>query len=239
MKKTVIAAITLTIGIFVLAGLYLYQKGANSIDSRESQIASIEEPFENVKNSRNNKRTRALSLSASLIDEKTRWEVRVDRVRNLDVSGLSSEHVDALFALLDHEPSQTSQKQEDWWIVLNEIMEQLRQEPTLHTRYTEAMLSLINDSSKHEVVRDYAIQHLGLTLMSNSEKSVEKHFFEEQELESIFDSFISVITEPSLQQGSVPGTTLTLLTHLKNEEVAREHIMRTITTIITVLCAPP
>ena len=197
--------------------------------SKDSDIAldPQELPESNGNQDRELNRSGSISLSSSLTDASVRWEVRVDRVRNFQLDELSQADIDVLFELLTYEPDQQHQ-QEDWWVVLNEIMDQLRKTASLHDRFTEAMLSLMSDDGQHEVVRDYAVQHLGLAMMPTSQQSAEQHDFTQAQLQSSFDHFAQVITDPSLQQGSIPGTTLTLLTHLNQTEVAPEILEQTL-----------
>ena len=93
-----------------------------------------------------------------LTDPSIRWQVRANHLRQLDVDTLSRADVDTLYELLDHRP--LPDHAEDWWTVVNEIMEQMRLQAIGRERYAKALLAIIRDPSAPEVVRDYSLQHL-------------------------------------------------------------------------------
>jgi hypothetical protein len=92
-----------------------------------------------------------------LLDDSLPLETRLDLARSIDHQTSQAERA-FLFDALTHTPRPDTGQ--DWWIVMNEIMEQMRKKGIGSDQYSARLGALIRDSSQNEMVRDYAIQHL-------------------------------------------------------------------------------
>lgn len=101
--------------------------------------------------------TRVLERWRPLLDGFLPVEERLDIARSIN-SGLLPAEVAFLYDALTHTP--ISGKEEDWWVVVNEIMEQMRKHGAGGEEYSARIGELIKAPQVPEVVRDYAIQHL-------------------------------------------------------------------------------
>ena len=196
--------ITITAAIAVGIITFLINRGQNREDSAVDVMKSAREtsaPSDQP------------SFFSSLIDSRTPAQVRVESLRQLDKQALSSNDIDCLYNLLAHQPADGSE--EDWWFIVNEIMEQLRSKDVAIDRYAPSLLSLINDDAHSYVLRDYAVQHLGLYCIPTGEASPAPYLSDPQVLADVTQAFADLIVDDSLGETSVPGTTLNLLVNMQ------------------------
>lgn len=144
---------------------------------------------------------------ASLTNHTLSTDVRLDLARSIDTD-LNSTEIDLLLASFTHTPPHHSREQ--WWLVLNEIMEQMRKKGVASDRLGPALTALVRDPSQPEVVRDYAVQHLSQWIApptpdTPSETSPEA-------ITAALQSIAATITDPSITHTSIPGTALMALT---------------------------
>lgn len=135
---------------------------------------------------------------------------RLEIARQIPES-LGQEDTAALFAAMDHTPR--SGGEEDWYVILNEIMEQMRRKGVGSDQYAAKLGSIITDSSRTEVVRDYAIQHLALWIAPGNPEQVPH----EQNPASVAQSLshiASAIQDPTASHTSIPGTALLALANI-------------------------
>ena len=154
------------------------------------------------------------SRFANLPDAALRYEVKVNMLRQLDAESLTSQDIDTLYALLEHTPA--SGEEENWYVIVNEIMEQLRAQAISPDRYTSTMLSMVQSAETPEVVRDYAIQHLATWINPIATEADEPYEDTPAQVTAILSTFGEVITDPTLAHSSVPGTTLMMLADLRS-----------------------
>lgn len=136
-----------------------------------------------------------------------RWQLRVDFLKNLDIASLTASDIDSLYSLLRFQPA--SQDSESWWVVVNEVMEQMRLHGLGADRYSGEMVSLIEDSSLSAVLRDYAVQHLGLWLAPLGEEMHTES--DPARAEAALASLVSATVDPQNLNTSIPGTALIAL----------------------------
>lgn len=152
--------------------------------------------------------SRALEKWKDLTNDQLTWQQRFNIARRIDTTA-SPEEIDHFYSLLDRQP--TSGTEEAWWVTVNEIMEQLRKNGLGPERYTNALLTLIEDPAQHPVLRDYAIQHLTQWLVpATADESIPS----EQNPEKISQSLqsIAALIPTAAQDGStVAGTALMAL----------------------------
>ena len=122
--------------------------------------------------------------------------------------GLPPQDVDFLFASLSHRPP--AGEEEQWWSVLNEIMERMRKHGLGAERYSEILSSLILDSSQPDVVKDYAIQHLSQWLAPAAGGNAPGEG-DTGRKQAALSAIARAIQNPGLAGGSVPGTGLMAL----------------------------
>lgn len=124
---------------------------------------------------------------------------------------LGDDDIATLFSALSHTPRAGGA--DDWYLVLNEIMEQMRRHGVAADRYAEALGAIIMDPDRPEVVRDYAIQHLALWIApADSERF--PHESDPETVAASLGQMKSVIRDESLVSTSIPGTALLALTDI-------------------------
>jgi hypothetical protein len=139
---------------------------------------------------------------------------RIAAIRELP-SDLSSEENQALMDLL-RQPAPERVGISTWYMVLNEIMEVLRQPRFDWPGYGEAMADLMTDRHVDPVVRDYSAQHLALYLGDEAETRRADSF------SPGMDAFLSVLRGEREAHEEVTGTILMALCDLKSKRPAED-----------------
>jgi len=124
---------------------------------------------------------------------------------------LGDDDIASLISALSHTPRIGGE--DDWYLVLNEIMEQMRRHGVGADQYAEALGTIIMDPDRPEVVRDYAIQHLALWI-APADRERFPHETDEETVRSSLAHIASVICDHSLTSTSIPGTALLPLTDI-------------------------
>ncbi len=150
----------------------------------------------------------------SLTDPSIRWQVLANHLRELDANTLSQADVDALYELLDHRP--LLEHAEDWWIVVNEIMEQMRLQAIGRERYAKALLAIIRDPSVPEVPRDYSIQHLMDWIAPQGDDVGLPQEEDPALIREAVTATATAIMDPELAQTTIPGTALNMLVYARS-----------------------
>ena len=192
MKITIIALIT--VGVIATGALLLI--GSRSQQVEENSVALEKE--ERV--------VKTVSRFNFLVDPAISYQEKAEKLRS-SRHRLSGEDVEYLYTLYDHNPEERNQ--DEWWAVLNEVMDTLRHVAE-REEYTLRMLELINSEELHEVVRDYAIQHLGLACFPEENEVP----LEVAVVDSILQNFVDIILDRDNSHTSLPGTTLNILGHM-------------------------
>lgn len=207
MKKTytVIAALLL-IGAGYVGWWNLSQTDLNS--------KGFIHPFENTLSSVNRQRPTQVSEFESLIDSSIAWRLRVDRLRNIEVNNLGQEDINALYELLNHQP--VLGQEESWWVVVNEIMEQLRLNAIAPDRYSKEMLAIIRSPAAPEVLRDYAVQHLGQWVTPRGSELGRPSEQNPELVRETAETLVHLVTDPKIGHTTIPGTTLMVLVDMKS-----------------------
>lgn len=132
---------------------------------------------------------------------------RLEIARQISDS-LSQDDTAALFAAMDHRPH--SGAEENWYLIFNEILEQMRRHGLGQDEYAAQLGGIISDSSRPEVIRDYAIQHLALWIApGNSDQA--PHEKDPALIKQSLDHIATAIQSPTTAQTSIPGTALLAL----------------------------
>lgn len=132
---------------------------------------------------------------------------RLEIARHISASHDSAD-AGTLFAALDHIPR--SGAEEDWFVILNEIMEQMRRNGLGADQYSTRLGEIAADSSRPEVVRDYAIQHLALWIAPGNPAMV-PHEENSELVDQSIRHIAAVIQDPTVSHTSISGTALLAL----------------------------
>ena len=132
---------------------------------------------------------------------------RLEIARQISES-MSQEDVAVLFAAMDHNPP--SGAEEDWYLILNEILEQMRRKGTGADQYATKLGAIITDPTRPEVIRDYAIQHLMLWIGPGNPDQV-PHEQNSAAITLALGQIATAIQDPTNSHTSIPGTALLAL----------------------------
>ncbi len=203
MKLFLWIVILLCLGISLLAWMNLNKTGLVTPETKSKNISGhlILDPLVSSNT--------PSSSWKSLTDPSIRWQVRVDLLRRLDKETLSETDVDALYSLLEHRP--LSGQAENWWVVVNEIMEQMRLQAIGRDRYSKTLLVIIRDPFAPEVLRDYTIQHLGQWISPRGEDIGVPHEEDPVLVRKAVVAISNTVRDASLAHSSIPGTALNVL----------------------------
>lgn len=144
-----------------------------------------------------------------LLDDSLTWQERLaltDEIRE----GITTQEISFLFAALDHQPLGATEEQ--WWVVMNEIMDRMRKHGLGADQYSIRIGKIAGDSKRPEVVRDYAIQHL-LQWVSSANPQVFPSEADPLQRKESLELVTRIIRDPSLRHSSIPGTSLLALAH--------------------------
>ncbi|QQL43725.1 HEAT repeat domain-containing protein [Sulfuriroseicoccus oceanibius] len=154
----------------------------------------------------------------ALLDQTLTWQQRVELANQLLVPGqLAEQEIDALFACMSQQPAGNP---ENWFVVVNEIMEVMREQGIGSDRYTAELASVMVNPQVHPVVRDYAVQHLSMWVVPPTESSPGEA--DPAQVIAVLDTFGALIVDQSLSHTSIPGTTAMALADVttRNAEIA-------------------
>ncbi|MGJ8634237.1 MAG: HEAT repeat domain-containing protein [Luteolibacter sp.] len=157
-----------------------------------------------------------------LTDNSVRWQVRVDMLRSLDAASLNQEDINTLYDLLTYTP--VPGQEENWWVVANEIMEQMRLKAIAPDRYAKEMLAIIRNPAAPEVLRDYAVQHLGQWVTPRGAELGQPSEQDPTIVKETAEAFAALVTDPTNARSSIPGTTLMVLIDMKGGGVPEDVI---------------
>jgi hypothetical protein len=145
-------------------------------------------------------------------------EVRVDLLRRALKSRCGEDELVYLYHLLER-GAPRGEAPEHWYVVANDIMEQLRLRDPDESRYCARLLALLGDARQPPVLRDYAVQHLALWLdprrptpagpagPAGGIAALRG---------SVITSLAQTAADPSIATTSIPGTVLMVLVNLSH-----------------------
>ena len=188
----------LTLACLVLgAGIFAYLMVAGSSEKPLEPLPNVTEKPE-IHHRRTLPHTQSNRFT-SLIDSSIRWQVKVDQLRRLEGSTLNPTEVDYLYKLLREKPQGSGK--EAWWVVVNEVMEQIVKQNIAAERISSEFCSMIDDKNLDNVVRDYAVQHISNYIAYDTTSDAGTHV-------EVFQALKKAIQDPTNQHNSIPGTTL-------------------------------
>lgn len=202
-SSTLIIALLLLIGA---GGIVVYQTWPGEVELKGEEKVAAEKPQHTRPVKVAPKKEDPAQKWTSLTDHRLTSQVRLELARTIDAD-LSSPEIELLFEALQFQPE--GQRPEIWWLVMNEIMEQMRKKGVGKDRLTGAFVDLIEDAEQPEVVRDYAVQHLSQWMAPRAGMPGETS---PDQVDLSLQVIANVITDPSIAHTSIPGTALMSLT---------------------------
>lgn len=148
-----------------------------------------------------------------------KYTEKAEQVRRINGSQLTAPEVDAFYALLDHQPTA---HHESWWVILNEVMEQIEKQGIAPERITTTFLGILQNKELPEIPRDYAIQHLAFWLTPSLEGLDKPYELDPKKAKTAILAITKVLQEPELSHSSIPGTALAALHYIQNGQVLPE-----------------
>jgi len=135
----------------------------------------------------------------------------------------------SLYNQLDFTPE--AARAEEWYVIVNEIMEQLRHDSLPSDRYATALLQITQNADVPSVVRDYAVQHLSLAINPLEGKDRISYLNDPTQVQNILSTFAELVTDPTLGNTSVPGTTVMVMADLKHSGLTTTHFSLALDTL--------
>lgn len=146
------------------------------------------------------------------------WQSRVDQLRSTLNSECGELEIRHLYQILEN-PIPKGEIPEHWYVIANDIMTQLMAHDADPGRFSSRFQGLLQDSRQPLVIRDYAVQYLvsWLNPRSRQATAAERAAPPPEIAAQILQSLVAATTDPELEQTSIPGTTLMMLS-----EIARD-----------------
>ena len=209
MKKTtttIIAALSLLIGA---GGVVVWkQRDTDKPQSPVKTTTSNTTPKSRTSNPTDSKPSPSQKIKwSSITDSTLSQQTRINLAKQINAN-LSQDEIDLLFDSLRHQPA--PQNKEQWWVVMNEIIEQMRRKGVAPERLGGELISIVEDTHQSEIARDYAVQHLSIWVAPPNANS-----FSEPSPETSAKALTTIaatIIDPSIAHTSIPGTALMALT---------------------------
>jgi hypothetical protein len=144
-------------------------------------------------------------------------QLRISMLRQSFSEGCSPADLACLYQLLNGTKPSGKDDEETWFVLANDLMGQLCRYDPDPDRFTGRLVAYMGDSSRHPVLRDYAVQHLaawldprralprGSTPPATSWSALRA---------SVLDALARTATDPVLASTTVPGTVLMSLCSL-------------------------
>jgi len=145
------------------------------------------------------------------------WQDKIRLLRDHDYSDLSEKELDYLFRYSQEKPEGV--KEGTWFVISNEIFEQLRVSGAAKDRYSNELVSIVRNAEANFVIRDYAIQHLGHWISAQRNSGTDKEESFEELKDHAIASMLEVLSEGKLEDTTVPGTTLHTLSGLYIDDI--------------------
>lgn len=158
-----------------------------------------------------------------LTDVALPWQARVDMLRRVLQSQCGEQEFAYLYALLER-GAEPNERAESWYVIANDIMEQLSRRDPDESRFSTRMLAYLNNARQPLVLRDYAVQHLGtwinpgvqppLAQLANSSPTINPMVRSRAIHAAVLKGIAAAAVDPALQDSSIPGTVCMMLVAL-------------------------
>ena len=141
------------------------------------------------------------------------WQARIDFLRTALRAECGEGEIRDMYQLLARGPS-VNELPEHWYVIANDLMEQLRLRDPDERRFSTRLLGILDDARQPPVVRDYAVQHLAAWLSPQSPQAAQAARPSPETAALVLDRLASAAMDPAHSQSTIPGTTLMMLTSL-------------------------
>lgn len=195
--------------------------GAAAIYAWKSRPAPVDAAAPSARRTQDSPRPDAPSALAFVRDPGQAWQVRVALLRDALRSECGEREIRYLYELLAMGPPK-GELPEHWYVIANEFMDQLLRHDADLERFPSKLLHLLRDPRQPLVVRDYAVQHLATWLDPRSRQTpavrpgaAPPAVQPSPEVAArVLQALVAAATDPTLEQSSIPGTTLMMLVNL-------------------------
>ena len=151
---------------------------------------------------------------AAVNDPGKPWQKRIEDLRHNLATSCTEPDIHYLYQLLAQGPSK-GESTEGWYVVANDLMEQLCLHDADAQRLSSTLLGILHDTKQSEVLRDYAVQHLATWLNPRSHQANAAVAAPGPEVTGmVLDALVTAATDPTLEKSTIPGTTLMMLVDL-------------------------
>jgi hypothetical protein len=170
-----------------------------------------------------------------ITDTSRPWQVRIEYLRNALESECGERDLAYLYTLLSDAPPK-GELPEHWYVIANDLMGQLAIRDSNEQRFATQMLDILHSTRQPLVMRDYAVQHLATWLNPEQQNAgivnparpakdtgvpdiaaspVPAGAFRAPAISAqVLTALVQSATDPTLEQSSIPGTTLMMLIEL-------------------------
>ena len=151
---------------------------------------------------------------AAVNDPGKPWQKRIEDLRHHLASSCNEADLRYLYQLLAQGPSK-GESTEGWYVIANDLMEQLCLHDPDTQRLSSTLLGILHDTKQTEVLRDYAVQHLATWLNPRAHQGNTATPAPGPEVTGkVLDALVTAATDPTLEKSTIPGTTLMMLVDL-------------------------
>lgn len=143
------------------------------------------------------------------------YQARLMQLRQISEGGISEPELQQLYELLQS-PATRGELPEHWFVIANDIFALLLAHETQAERLTSQFLQVLRNTEQPDVMRDYAVQHLAAWLHPRSRWAQQTKLPEPQseQAKEVLLALAQSATDPRLEQTSIPGTTLMMISDL-------------------------
>lgn len=154
------------------------------------------------------------SRLAAICDSGQPWQVRIDLFRKNLQGKCGEPEIRYLYQLLAQPPPK-GELPENWYIIANDLMDQLCLRDPDPQRFSSKMLGLLHDPHQPLVLRDYAVQHLATWINPRSPRAARTTGDPGPKIvATVLQSLVEAVTDSTLEQSTIPGTTLMMLVNI-------------------------
>lgn len=156
---------------------------------------------------------------AAINDPGRPWQRRIEDLRRNLASSCTEADLRYLYQLLSQGPPK-GESADHWYVIANDLMEQLCLHDTDAKRLSSTLLGILHDTKQPEVLRDYSVQHLATWINPRSHQGYAATPAPTPKVTGqVLDALVTAATDPALEKSTIPGTTLMMfinLTHSSN-----------------------
>jgi hypothetical protein len=162
-----------------------------------------------------NQESPAPSRLEAVLDPGKPWQARIDFLRSSLRSECDESEIRDMYQMLARGPA-AGELSEHWYVIANDLMEQLRLRDPDQQRFSTRLLDILDDTRQPPVLRDYAVQHLASWLNPRSSQAAPASAARPspETAALVLDRLAAAAMDPAHSQGTIPGTTLMMLTSL-------------------------